>query len=219
MSFVKHVIFDLDGTLIDSVPGIAWSVDAALRSCGLPAAGRELTPLIGPPVRDILATVSGVTEPRILDRLEGSFRSSYDAGGWRGTVCQAGVRDMLWQLLTSGIDLWLVTNKPALATGKILCELRLASFFREVICRDSRTPAFASKAEMLIDFLKSTELDRAGCLLVGDTSEDWHSARAAGIRCAIVPHGYGAAELPGGCSRISGWRELQELCAGERVNA
>jgi phosphoglycolate phosphatase len=54
VTFVRHVIFDLDGTLIDSLPGIAWSVDVALRSCGLPPAERDLGPFIGPPVRDIL---------------------------------------------------------------------------------------------------------------------------------------------------------------------
>ena len=52
MTLVRHVIFDLDGTLIDSLPGIAWSVDVALRSCGLPPAERDLAPLIGPPVRE-----------------------------------------------------------------------------------------------------------------------------------------------------------------------
>ena len=52
-----------------------------------------------------------------------------------------------------GIELWLVTNKPALPTGKILAELKLTGFFCEAISRDSQTPPFASKAEMLIDLL------------------------------------------------------------------
>jgi len=216
MRRVRNAIFDLDGTLIDSLPGIRWSVDAALRGCGLPQASGDLRPLIGPPVRDILAAVSGVADTNVLDRLEQAFRSSYDSEGWRRTVCQASVLDMLWQLLTGGLELWVVTNKPAFATGKILRELKIGDFFREVVCRDSQTPPFASKAEMLIDLATGQKLDRGECLMIGDTAEDWHAAEAAGIPCAIVPSGYGAGFLPAGCRRIGGWGELEEMCQTAR---
>ena len=120
MSPVRHVIFDLDGTLVDSLPGIAFSVDAALAACGLPQAGVDQAPLIGPPVREILAAVSGATSRELLDWMERSFRASYDAEGWRRTVCLPGVPDMLRRLMTGGVDLWIATNKPALPTGRIL---------------------------------------------------------------------------------------------------
>jgi len=214
MTPARHVIFDLDGTLVDSLPGIAWSVDVALRSCGLPPAQRDLRPLIGPPIRDILATVSEVTEQGALDSLERSFRRSYDSEGWRRGVCQPGVREMLRELLDRGEDLWVLTNKPALATGKILGKLKLRSFFREVACRDSRRRTFSSKAEVLIDLLQRNRIGRAGSLMVGDTVEDWRAAEAAGIPCAIVAHGYGAGSLPAGCRRIAHWAELQAMCTG-----
>jgi len=212
---VKNAIFDLDGTLVDSLPGIAWSVDEALRAAGLPVVSRELRPLIGPPVRDILAAVSGVSDGGLLDRLERSFRFSYDAEGWRRTVCQPGVPDLLWRLLTSGVEMWLVTNKPALATGRIVSSLKIGGFFREVVCRDSRAHAFHSKAEALVDLIERHGLERAGCLMIGDTAEDWRAAEDAGIRCAIVPGGYGAKALPPGCPRICCWDELAEMCVGE----
>jgi phosphoglycolate phosphatase len=219
VTFVRHVIFDLDGTLIDSLPGIAWSVDVALRSCGLPPAERDLGPFIGPPVRDILAAVSGVTEPGLLDTLVCNFRYSYDSEGWRRSTCYAGVREMLLELRSSGEDLWVLTNKPALVTGRILGELKLDGFFREVACRDSRLPCFASKAEVLIDLLQRNRIGRAECLMVGDTVEDWRAAEAAGISCAIVAHGYGARLLPSGCRRIAGWHELQDMCTNRRATA
>ncbi len=213
MSSPRHVVFDLDGTLVDSMPGIAWSVDAALRSCGLPALQRDLAPLIGPPVRDILAQVSGAADSALLDRLECAFRSSYDSAGWRLTVCQPGVRDVLPQLRSAGVGLWLVTNKPALATAMILCELHLDGFFREVVSRDSRVPVYPSKTEMLIELLDRRALPRPRCLLAGDTAEDWRAAEAAGIACVLVPHGYGGTSLPPGCRRIGGWREILEMSA------
>ncbi len=207
---MRQIIFDLDGTLVDSLPGIAWSVDAALRSCGMAAANRDLAPLIGPPVRDILAAVSGATDAALLDRLEHGFRASYDSGGWRRTVCHAGVPEMLRRLTASGARLWLVTNKPRLATARILQELKLSGFFRETVCRDSRMPVFGSKAEMLRELVERRGMDREECLMVGDTAEDAHAAEAAGIACVIVPHGYGAPDLSG-CRRIGGWQELQEM--------
>ena len=225
MTSVRHVIFDLDGTLVDSLPGIAWSVDEALRSRGLsraPYRSRSFTgdlrSLIGPPVRDILTAVSGINAPEALDRLEESFRSSYDSAGWRRTICCAGVPEMLLQLRNSGMDLRMVTNKPSLATGNILRELKLAGFFQQIVCRDSRTPPFASKAEMLNDLLNRQGMQRAECLMVGDTAEDGRSAQAAGIACAIVPHGYGDLP-PGGFRRIAGWHQLHEICLNAQLPA
>lgn len=212
MNAIRHALFDLDGTLVDSLPGIAWSVDKAVRSAGLPPRSRDLGPLIGPPIRDIIAAVSGASDSAFLDRLEAAFRASYDSAGWRRTVCHEGVPDMLWRLLTSGMELWLATNKPAVVTGKILRELKIGAFFKEIACRDSRTPPFASKAEILRDLLQRRGLDRAECLLIGDTGEDWNAARAAGIACAIVPHGYGAIPLPPGCHPVAGWDELYQIC-------
>lgn len=180
---IRLLVFDLDGTLVDSLPGIAFSIDAALRAFGFPASQRELAPLIGPPVREILAAVSGAGNPEALDRLERAFRASYDVEGWRRTECLPGVPDMLWNLMTGGIELWVATNKPALPTGRILSELNLAGFFREVACRDSR---FASKGALLIDLLARHGMNRDECLMVGDTAEDGRAAEAAGIACAIV---------------------------------
>lgn len=212
-----NVIFDLDGTLVDSLPGIAFSVDTALRSCGLPPARRDLAPVMGPQVRDILRTVSGVDAPDLLDRMERSFRASYDAEGWRGTVSLPGVPEMLWRLMIGGMELWVATNKPALPTGRILRELNLLGFFREVVCRDSRTPAFASKSEVLVDLVARHGMDPAECLMVGDTAEDWRAAEEAGIACALVGWGNGSRRLPKDCYLIGGWDELEDMVRMERV--
>ena len=203
-----NAIFDLDGTLVDSLPGIEWSVNEALRATGLPPLSRDLRALIGPPVRDILAAVSGVPDCGTLDRLERRFRLSYDTEGWRRTVCQPGVPDMLWRLLKGGVDLFVVTNKPAFATGRIVRSLKIDTFFKEVACRESRTPPFASKSELLNDLIHRRGLDRTECLMIGDTAEDYRAAESAGILCAIVAHGYGTDPLPGDCFRIADWAEL-----------
>jgi phosphoglycolate phosphatase len=211
MAAIRHAIFDLDGTLIDSLPGIGWSIEAALSACGMASRPFDIKPLIGPPIRAILAAVSGLGDAPALDRLERAFRSSYDSGGWRKTVLQPGAGEILASLRSRGAALWLVTNKPRLAAGMILRELALETFFREIVCRDSRTPPFASKAETLLHLLDRRHLEPRQCLMIGDTLEDAQAASRAGLRCALVPHGYGGglqAPLPAGAFLLRGWSGL-----------
>ena len=217
MTALRHAIFDLDGTLVDSLPGIRWSIEQALAECGLPPLQAELRPLLGPPIRSILAAIAGFPEGITLDGLELAFRKSYDAKGWRETVCFKGAKDLLWELLTGGVSLWIVTNKPAAATEKILHHLHLRGFFEEIVCRDSRTPEYESKAHALIDLTVRRRLPTRECILVGDTREDQSAAAGAGIECVIVPHGYGSAQ-PSSVpewSAVSAWweqgREMAEV--------
>ena len=195
MKVVRNAIFDLDGTLIDSLPGIAWSIGEALTASGLKQHMTEFRLQIGPPIRSILSLVSGLSDAHSLDELERAFRRSYDGGGWHGTACYAGVRELLEDLLAQGVRLWVVTNKPALPTRNILRHLKLDTFFEGVVCRDSRAPAWGSKSDALIDLLDRRGLSRETCLLIGDTPEDRRAAVAAGLDCIIVAHGYGAGEF------------------------
>lgn len=208
---LTDVLFDLDGTLVDSVPGIQWSVEEAMRECGLDCVCPDLTASIGPPIRAILAMAAATRDPGMLDRLETAFRLAYDGGGWRLTRCHAGVRTMLDELLDAGVALSIVTNKPSHATQLILSDIGMRECFQEIVCRDSKTPSYGSKAEMVTGLLDRRGIAREACLLVGDTLEDCHAAATAGIECAVVPHGYGSGldgELPRGCRLVSGWDEI-----------
>jgi phosphoglycolate phosphatase len=208
---VRNFIFDLDGTLVDSLPGIEWSVDLALESCGIRKRPLALRAFIGPPIRGILARAAGTSDEPTLDRLEKAFREIYDRAGWRRTRCEKGVRPMLAELQARGCGLWVATNKPALATGRILDNLKLADYFRAVVSPDTRKPAYHSKQEMLSALMAGSGLDAGECLMVGDTRLDAEAAALAGIACALVPHGYGGSgdtPLPPACHRISGWNDL-----------
>lgn len=211
---LHDVIFDLDGTLVDSVPGIAWSVEAALSECGLNRTCASLRALIGPPIREILATLAATSDARLLDWLEAAFRASYDSEGWRRTACFAGIVALLDELQASGLFLWVVTNKPTLATGRILESLRIRHYFNGVFCRDLRTPPYMSKCEVLHHLIKSNSLVPARCLMIGDTLEDARAAKPVGIPAAIVSYGYGREldALPVGCLRVENLDELAGLC-------
>src|ERR1700733_5364416 len=81
------ILFDLDGTLVDSLPGIEFSVREAFSSCKLPLPKESLREMIGPPIRTILSQAGNVVGESGLDILERAFRASYDSDGWRKTVC------------------------------------------------------------------------------------------------------------------------------------
>jgi phosphoglycolate phosphatase len=203
------VLFDLDGTLVDSLPGIEFSVDCCMEECGLASRQRPLRPLIGPPIRTILEEVApGVTSEQ-LSQLERAFRQSYNSAGWRKTLLHAGAVDTLARLRTAGLPIFLVTNKPHVPTGQILEALGIGALFSDVLCRDSRTPAFESKAEMLRHVFSAHELDPAACLYVGDSIEDYRAAMEAGVPLALVGHGYGELQpgLPG-CATLNSLSEV-----------
>jgi len=190
------ILFDLDGTLLDSLPGIESSVRAAFASQGLPVPSGSLRNLIGPPIRTILAKAGNVTDPSTLDALERAFRQHHDTEGWKETVCFPEALRVLTELRRHGRRLFVVSNKPRRVSLKILERENLVGLFESVITRDSRVPAYAGKVEMVGELLVQQEIRPADCVLVGDTMEDAKAAAEKGIAFIYMTHGYGRMEDP-----------------------
>ena len=187
----ENVLFDLDGTLIDSFPGIEYSVRAAISAVTPHCEVADLRQLIGPPVREVLKrAVSGV-EPETLDELERQFRVSYDGQGWQQALVYKGVTEVLLQLSQAKVKSFVVTNKPILPTGKILERLGLFKYFVDIVALDSRVPLFSSKAEAVAFLLSKHGLDARVTLFVGDSVDDARAAQLCGLRFVAVTYGYG----------------------------
>ena len=146
---LKNVIFDLDGTLVDSLPGIEYAIGSALRERNFPALTCDLRRLIGPPIRNILKTVTGETDPEALDALEAAFRVAYDSDGWAKTVLQPGAKETLGWIAESGARNYVVTNKPRRPAASITERLGLPGLVSEMVSPDSASPPYRSKAEMI----------------------------------------------------------------------
>jgi len=211
---IESFIFDLDGTLVDSLPGIEDSVRFALARPIPP-----LRPLVGPPIRTILGRLEPGLNEVELDELTARFRKAYDSTGWRHTALQPGANELLAELRNRGRRIFLVTNKPAFATGRILAMLAIRRCFAGVYTRDSRTPAFASKTEVLGSLLLRQWLDPRVCLMVGDTVEDYVSAIETGMPAFIVANGYGGSSgIPAGCS-LESLHDLLVLLSGSQTSS
>lgn len=187
----ENILFDLDGTLIDSLPGIEYSTRAAIAAVIPQRELPDLRRLIGPPVREVLRRAAGEAGPDALDDLERQFRISYDTQGWRKSVAYDGVAEVLSGLSQAQLKCFVVTNKPALPTKKILDELGLLKYFKEVVSLDSRTPPFISKAEATEYLINRHGLRVPATLFVGDSIDDACAAESCGLRFAAATYGYG----------------------------
>lgn len=188
------VLFDLDGTILDSLPAIEASVCAAFVACDLPVPGGSLRELIGPPIRMILGKAGKITDETTLDALERAFRIDYDSTGWQRTICFPGAAHVLQTMHQRGHRLFVASNKPQQVSLRILEKEQLLDVFEAVVTRDSRSPAYAGKEEMIRSLLTERDIALENCVMVGDTIEDAQAAAAVGIRFVYMAHGYGVID-------------------------
>jgi phosphoglycolate phosphatase len=203
--------FDLDGTLADSLPGLEASIIEALQSGGRKLSVESVRPYIGPGIRTILKNIEGDLTEAQLDDMERCFRGSYDTSGVKNTLLYEGVKPTLQVLKASGAELFIVTNKPKFATANLMQQHGLTELFTEVLSRNSQEPAYASKGDMLRDLVARHGVDIQQALMVGDTAEDHHAAKDAGMRFAFVEYGYGEVGGEVECARLSAFSELPEV--------
>ena len=195
MRRIEHVIFDLDGTLIDSSAGIEFSARAAVSRVLPTAVLPPLRPFIGPPVREVLrraleeAAISCSREN--LDALEAAFRISYDTVGWRLTTPCSGALDTLNDLVSRGVRCYVVTNKPSFSANAILHHLGMAPLLTDILCRDSRKPAFASKSAAVSHLIARHEILPPRSVLVGDSHDDAQAAAENAMAFIAATYGYG----------------------------
>ena len=154
------ILFDFDGTLIDSAPSILASFAAALQHTGLKAAVPLTPSLIGPPLLTTVGTLLGTDDEPTRQRFAAAFREQYDLAGYRHTVAYDGVPALLEGLHEAGIHLYIVTNKRIAPTRRILAHLRWEHWFRGVYALDALQPPAPNKKSLVRDVLQREALRR-----------------------------------------------------------
>jgi len=192
MPCYPHILFDLDGTLIDSAPAILASFRDAFAQTGMAPVCAIDESVIGPPLTETLQLLSGSTDPALVARLAEAFKASYDSTGYQATAAYAGVGTLLAELTAAGRRLSIATNKRIHPTRLILAHLGWSDFFSHVYALDLFTPRLPDKAAMIGRLLADQAIAKDQAIYIGDRSEDGESADANGLPFIAVTWGYGS---------------------------
>jgi phosphoglycolate phosphatase len=189
----RTILLDLDGTLIDSRPGIAASCEAALRALGhVPDPSFDVTPLIGPPMPRVIARL---LEQYGDDRVEAgidAYRAHYGEIGLHMAVVYPGIADAL-RHLSAGARCCVVTSKRSVYAVRIVESFGLAENIRGVY---GTIPdgSLDEKSDLIAEVLRTEALDPHETIMIGDRSHDVIGAHANGLRAIGVLWGYGSRE-------------------------
>jgi phosphoglycolate phosphatase len=192
------VFLDLDGTLMDSKPGILSSLRTAFLDVGLTdLANQDLTWMIGPPFIDSFIKL-GLAEPQAaID----AYRRVYDNGGMFDARPYDGVHQMMEDLQKAGHRLYLATAKPHVAATKITAHFDLAPMFVAQFGPElDGTRNW--KGDLLTYALQQTGEDVQQSVMVGDRHHDIAAAQSVGMKSVAVRWGYGSEKEWDGCDAI-----------------
>lgn len=205
------VLFDLDGTLTDSAPGILASLSRALAAVGRDLPGHDvLDTVVGPPMRVNLARLGLAGEE--LETALAAYFAAYEAGGWADNEVFPGIAELLADLVGHGARLAVATSKAQRFADRILGHFDLARHF-EFVGAASDDGARLAKADVVAHTLGA--LGTADAVMVGDRVHDVDGAAAHGLDTVAVGWGYGsAAEHAGARWRVGAVGELRALLVG-----
>lgn len=193
------IVWDLDGTMVDSAPDLAAALNKVLDMRGfftLPVT--EVRTMIGNGVPKLVErgfnAVGMRPDPTQLDELVAIFVKEYKACATDNTRPYPGVVEALQEIHSMNMPMGVCTNKPESFTRQILEGLGLSGFFSSVIGGDS-TRAKKPDPEPVLACLRGLVSEPASSLMIGDSVHDVHAAHAAGVTIGVVPWGYRTAPV------------------------
>jgi 2-phosphoglycolate phosphatase len=185
------VLFDLDGTLIDSASDLAGAANAMRLARGmqeLPVS--DLRPMVGAGARGMIGLAFGVRPgEEAFDALRSEFLDRYEAGSLVRTAVFAAMQPVLDRLDAEGLCWGIVTNKAERFTFPIVDGLGLRSRAAVVVCGDS-TPHSKPHPAPLLEAARRVGAEAGRCVYVGDDERDVQAGRAAGMVTLAAAWGY-----------------------------
>jgi phosphoglycolate phosphatase len=215
-SGVRAVLFDLDGTLIDSAPDLGAAADKMRVDRGLPSLPLEqYRPMAGAGARGMLGIAFGMTPDHAdFPAMREEFFVNYENAMTARTYAFDGISQLIGQLRERGLAWGVVTNKSMRFTGPLTKGMSLFATAATVVGGDS-TPHAKPHPEPLFEAARRLDLPPASCIYVGDDERDVVAGRAAGMGTVAATYGYlgsnADTRLWGADARIDSPLELLSL--------
>jgi phosphoglycolate phosphatase len=195
----QAIVWDLDGTLVDSAPDLATALNTVLDMRGFfTLSVNEVRPMIGNGVAKLVErgfnAVGMRPDAAQLDQLVTMFVSVYKTCATDNTHPYPGVVEALQGIHGMNIPMGVCTNKPEDFSRQILEGLGLAGYFSSVVGGDT-TAARKPDPEPVLACLHGLVAEPASSLMIGDSVHDVHAAHAAGLTIGVVPWGYRSAPV------------------------
>jgi phosphoglycolate phosphatase len=191
----NNILFDLDGTILDSSADIVLSIQYAFYE----VLGRDSLYVdeayIGLQLNDILLKIDSSLTKSQVEALTLAFRRIYDESDFTNTRLYPGAKETLFIIKNRGAKLFLVTNKPIKPTLSILNKFGL-NIFVEVACPDCIPGKRMSKSEMIGHVLNTWGLVKCETIMIGDATQDVIAATKNNIDSGYLLSGYGGRDVP-----------------------
>lgn len=190
----KNILFDLDGTLTDSAPGITNCVAYALEKFGIVVEDKsELNKFIGPPLIYSFKNFFGFSD-KDAEKATAYYRERFSTIGLYENALYLGIDTMLKHLNESGRRLIVATSKPEEFTVRILEHFHIKQYFA-FICGNTLSEARPEKRDVLMYIMKRyPELSLENTVMVGDRCYDVEGAKAVSLPCIGVSYGFGTQD-------------------------
>ena len=188
---IEAVLFDLDGTLIDSAPDLGAAADKMRTDRGLPSLPlADYRPMAGAGARGMLGVAFGLS-PEHADfvALKEEFFTNYEACMTERTYAFDGVAELIAQISNAGLKWGVVTNKSARFTLPLTRQMPLFSSAQTIISGDT-TPHAKPHPAPLFEAARQLNVEPARCVYVGDDERDIVAGRAAGMPTVAAAYGY-----------------------------
>ncbi len=223
MTSFDLILFDLDGTLVETAPEIADAVNDTLQAFGWgPIDEAQVERWIGhgtgPLLAHAVARASGISPEALraggqLAAVSAAYEQHYALRCGRRSRVYPQVRETLAALRARGTRLAVVTNKERRYTDRVLDAHALADAFDRVICGDSLATRKPDPAGVLAS-MREFGIPPSRTLFVGDSSIDVATARAAGVQVWLLPYGYNMGEPVEACGADRLIADFSGLCVG-----
>lgn len=190
----RTILFDFDGTIMDTSEGIYNSFDYALKSFGMELPGHDAyKKMVGPPLKYSFQTFFGFDEEKAELAMK-RYREYYAPHGVYQASVYPGIHEMLRELKERGYKLCVATNKPERFAVELLERESLADFF-DLIAGSDIGGTRGKKSEIVRFVLDSLGVEEPGtCVMVGDRLYDAEGAALNGVPCVGVLWGFGSKE-------------------------